>query len=223
MNLKRNFTLIELLVVIAIIAILAAILLPALNKARQIAKRSSCQSSIKQLNTYMAFYVDEQQGYMPFVRTGSTTTDRKYIYEITTAYQFGGLYNTILRDKSLFRNGCPGRNLTEPAPNWSFGYNSALTATPATPFPVYKITQIKNPSRVATFGDCYVETYSSPTHYETSTLYKGRHDMAGLDFGFADGHVQWFKPKIWAPLAQRPDVPCAVAVKKSCNWHVNEN
>ena len=62
---KRSFTLIELLVVIAIIAILAGMLLPALNRARDSARTSQCISNLKQFGTAMQMYFNDNDSWTP--------------------------------------------------------------------------------------------------------------------------------------------------------------
>jgi len=65
MNKRSGFTLIELLVVIAIIALLMAILMPALNRVKKQAKAVACQSNLKQWGLVWAMYTEENRGKFP--------------------------------------------------------------------------------------------------------------------------------------------------------------
>ncbi|MEN6385330.1 MAG: type II secretion system protein [Phycisphaerales bacterium] len=102
---KTAFTLVELLVVISIIAMLLAVLLPALNKAREIGKRTICMSNIKQLGTGTAMYCNEYKyiwwdrnhGQGSFAQTGITNY---WVY----AYNIGWFNHGKLFSLNLVKN-----------------------------------------------------------------------------------------------------------------------
>ena len=75
-NGNRAFTLIELLVVIAIIGILAALLLPALGKAKAIAKRSHCANNLRQINLAAQMYVHDYEDFLPPFLSHNLNFDR---------------------------------------------------------------------------------------------------------------------------------------------------
>ncbi len=91
-----SFTLIELLVVIAIIAILAAILMPALSSARERAKASSCAGNLKELGGAALAYADDNAGWVPnsHVLTSSGVSSRNVVEK----YAFGPVFRKVAKN-----------------------------------------------------------------------------------------------------------------------------
>lgn len=200
---KRAFTLIELLVVIAIIAILAAILFPVFARARENARRASCQSNLKQIGLGMLQYAQDY--------------DEKYLAQDEhNGQNFAFLLQPYMKSKQVFicpsASGSPifvvGTDTT-PASNgttnadsadhiWrsnstitgdysgSYGMNSNVSSLPIA------LAQVKAPASLGLFFDGSWPVVSGiPALSDFGTEGAAARHFDGVNIGYADGHVKW--------------------------------
>jgi prepilin-type N-terminal cleavage/methylation domain-containing protein len=226
---RRGFTLVELLVVIAIIAILAALLLPTLSRAKATAYRAKCTSNLRQLGLAARMYWDDNNGDCFRYRSESTSG---------VVYWFGWIQNGAEGTRAFdaargalypYLQGrgveiCPSFNYTDgklklKAIGASYGYGYNLHLSVPLNRPPIRISSVTHPSDTALFADAaQVNTFQPPAspsnpmleefyYVSTNTSEATAHFRHGRKAGviLCDGHMDLQSPAPGSMDQRLPD------------------
>ena len=198
---KQNFTLIELLVVIAIIAILAAMLLPALQQARERGRTSTCANNISTIGKAVLFYANDNQEFIPCLRSvGTSTPDEKwFLQEFLEPYLADAKTYYIGR---IQKNGkrsafaCPSRSHIPNTDVYTLGFNAEKISTAT--YPSLRTAKKHSKSMIVadsnSLGNDY-RLYSNGRFHTGTKLGKfpGTIHANGSNLLFLDFHVEYRK------------------------------
>ncbi|MBI4023602.1 MAG: prepilin-type N-terminal cleavage/methylation domain-containing protein [Verrucomicrobia bacterium] len=194
MRLKSNaaFTLVELLVVMAIISILAAMLLPGLKNAREMAKRTACMNLLRGFNTVIIMYSDDWNGSLPVSDNGGGTVDGGvYLDSRRFAGYIGTTPTALASCIKPFR--CPSdTNLRFGLPEHvSYFYNRYLgNGSGEFGRLEVKFTDVKRPEKIVMAYDAVGGMYlwfESVVYFGGTTILERHQGKANILF--VDGHI----------------------------------